>query len=569
MQRSWGQSRLVITYNGELYNFRELRGILEKAGECFDTHSDTEVVLAAYRRWGPRAFEHFEAMFALGLYDEANRRLILARDRFGEKPLYYYADQHEVAFGSTLKSVCRVLGRTPEISLEALNLYLAFGYVPHPWSMLQGIRKLPQGAYLTVDLATMGTELTHYWRPDLLSPPPQFPGETAPTEEVDDELLQLIEQAVLRRTVSDVGYGIFLSGGLDSSIITAIAARHTPRLRTFSARFEGAPDGDLPNASLITRHFGTEHTDLTITAADLGGAEEALQSLDEPLGDSSIIPTYLISRQARSGLKVALGGDGGDELFGGYNLYAEALRDERILHLMPYPVRRLLSGAGHLLPRGIAGRRSLLRLGFRDLTGAVADRYVRMPAAERVRFAPVLSQLPPDQLSLPERLRCEGLREIDRDLIHALSLHDLQYYLPDDILTKVDRASMQVSLEVRAPFLDKALVEFVLTRYPSSLKVGASGRKIGLRRLSRRLLPAGVVFREKHGFGLPLHVWRRELTRLAEQALPQLDPALFDPDTAGRLAHAQRVNPGASHLVFQLMAFSVWHTGLRSGDWGS
>ncbi len=532
--------RSVLTYNGEIYNAAELRADLERAGRRFRGHSDTEVLVEACAEWGVGAtVERLIGMFAFALWDGRERRLSLVRDRLGIKPLYWGRQNGRLVFASELKAFEVLPGWQPELDRDALAAYFRFAYVPTPASIYRGIHKLAPGHVVTVD-AEGAARSVAFWSLDAAVER----GQAAPLEVSDgeacDALEELLGDAVGRRLVSDVPLGAFLSGGIDSSTIAAMMRiKSNAAVRTYSIGFEQAGYDEAPHARAVAASLGTEHTELYVSPSEaLGVIPELPQIYDEPFADSSQVPTYLLSKLTREHVTVALSGDGGDELFAGYTRH----RFARVLSRVPGGLGRAL-GCG----LGVAGPAVWDQL-FRVLP---ARKRPSLAGDKMQKVARMLGQgAEGAYLSLvsawdaPERL-VRGATEargavFDPTLGPALpdGLARMQYldtltYLPDDILTKVDRASMAVALEVRVPMIDHRLVEFSW-RLPSRFKLRRGQGKWLLRQVLYRHVPKRLVIRPKAGFAVPIGSWLRGPLKdwaedlLAEQRLGEgglLDPA--------------------------------------------
>lgn len=499
---------LQVVFNGEIYNFRELRAELETLGHEFRSTSDTEAIVHAVEQWGEGAVERLDGMFAFAAWDARRGRLLLARDRFGKKPLYYYEHGGSLLFASELGALLRHPGVPRAVDPQALARYLQYEYVPAPHCLPAGMRKLPAGQQLVWEGGRSRTQ--PYWRIRL-------GGLEAMAEaEAEAELERLLGRAVERRLVSDVPLGVFLSGGLDSSAVVAFMAERMPAkdIRTFSIGFAEAGFDESPYARAVARAFGTDHNERMLREADLlDVVPRALEALSEPMADSSIVPTYLLSAFTREHVTVALGGDGGDELFAGYDPFA-ALGPARLAALVPAPLRRALAGLVGLGPASEANMSLGFRLG-RFLRGMEFPKAVRNQVWLGAFTAPEQAWLLHPDLAgglagfdpLAEVAAAwEGAAPGD-DVARTIDFY-LRFYLAGHILPKVDAASMASSLEVRAPFLDTALAEFACA-LPSRLKVAGGVRKRVLRRMLARRLPPEILARGKKGFGIPLAKWLR------------------------------------------------------------
>ena len=534
--------RYVIAYNGEVYNFRELRATLESGGARFRGHSDTEVMLAAFEAWGlTEAVSRFVGMFAFALWDRNERRLHLVRDRMGIKPLYWGWSRGALLFGSELTALRRDPSCEARLDRAAVASFLRFSYVPAPYSIFEGFQKLEPGCVRSFDLsqAARGGEgrLVPYWslsdvvRDGLARP---FPDDEAGAV---DELERRLKESVALRMIADVPLGAFLSGGIDSSLVVALMrAQATGPVRTFTIGFEEKEYDEAPAARRIAAHLGTEHTEHVVTAAETLAAVPRIAAVfDEPFADSSQVPTLLVAELARRHVTVALSGDGGDELFAGYKRYAlfEDLR--RSLGRLPRPARKVLAATLSTVPVGAANRAlkfadpMLRRYGSGGAGGDKLHKLAELLALpdDRALYLNLLSHWKhPEDLVAGVSERPRWADRVDRtapftDDVHPLMLDDMLSYLPDDILVKLDRTTMSVGLEARVPILDHRVVELAW-RLPLSLKARRGGTKWALREVLYRHVPKELVDRPKMGFGLPIDVWLRgPLRPWAEELLSE------------------------------------------------
>lgn len=543
---------LCITYNGEIYNFLELREELMSRGHAFKSNCDTEVILSAYREWGVGCLERFNGMFAFGLYDARSRRLLLARDRAGEKPLFYSQADGTIIFASELKGLLADGSLDRRVDVEALDCFLAEGFVPGDRCILQGVRKLPAAHALLFDVERGEPTVWQYW---------QLPGLDVSTKtETEDDLLveleELLEKAIRRQMVSDVPLGILLSGGVDSSLVTALAARSNSSVKTFTVGFPGFQAHDeTEHARLIARHFDTDHMELPAERTTPEVLPILARQFDEPIIDSSMIATYLISRLVREHCTVALGGDGGDELFGGYSHYSRLLWMRRAFGWVPRPLRAPIGHMGEaLLPVGFKGRNWLQAL------AADGDRDVPLIASyfdRRTRRG--LLNTGENWVHVAEELRARRL-PAGGDLLRRSTVSDFEGYLPEDILVKTDRTSMLNSLEMRAPMLDVAVIEFAFGRVPSHLKATATARKVLLKKLVSKLLPANFDLTRKQGLNVPLSSWLESETWLAffREVLLDGGQGLFRHATIERLLRGQAWGCSNGERLFGLLMFELW-----------
>ena len=488
---------LCVVFNGEIYNFRELRRELEPLGHSFKTGTDTEVILRAYAEWGVRCLARLEGMFSLALYDEDGGHLLLARDRAGEKPLFYSLSGGQLRFSSELKGVLADPSFDREIDQTGLDCFLSFGYVPGTLSILKGANKVAPGTAVTFSMATGVLTSSQYWAL------PEYRADLGDLSEegLVAELEGLLEGAVRRQMVSDVPVGVLLSGGVDSSLVATMAARSTSRLRTFSVSFPGhAAHDESKHARLVADWLGTDHLELAAGSLSPDDLPLLAAQFDEPIADSSMLPTYVLSKAVRQHCTVALGGDGGDELFGGYETYRRLLHLAEAATFVPKGVRKVVAfGAREYLPTGFRGRN-----------------WLEAWAADLEQGLPLISTL----FNWKERYKLTGYRRADlavgirtarvpmaKGIVERATRMDFANYLPEDILVKVDRASMLASLEVRSPFLDRRVVEFAFSKVPLSMKVNSRERKILLKKLAGRLLPPQFNASRKQGFSIPLATW--------------------------------------------------------------
>jgi asparagine synthase (glutamine-hydrolysing) len=545
---------LCVVFNGEIYNYVDLRDELTKTGHLFRSDSDTEVLLAAYREWGSDCLLRLNGMFSFALYDARRDCVLMARDRAGEKPLFYSLSNGELRFASELKALMADRSIARRIDPEALDCYLAMGYVPGERCILQGFRKLPAAHALKFDLQTAACRLWPYWQL------PQL-GCSAVENQVQeagllDELDALLEDAVRRQLVADVPVGVLLSGGIDSSLITAMAARDGKSVKTFTIRFPGFGGYDeSKHARLIAQHFGTVHVELDASTATVDLLPILARQFDEPIADSSVFPTFLVSRLARQYCKVALGGEGGDELFGGYLHYGRQLQMQRSLQGLPRTLRQYLAKAAETaLPAGFKGRNWLQQAGFDfdsslPWIGSYFDRPLRRKLMAQVGAWPLAA----------EAIRAQSISS-EVDLLQRSTRYDFKSYLAEDILVKVDRASMLNSLEVRAPMLDYRLIEFAFGRIPSSLKVTASDRKVALKKLAARVLPPEFNRHRKQGFSIPLASWLQTpaWSGFFREVLLESNSGLICKKTIVDLLEGQAKGRSNSERLFALVMLELW-----------
>jgi len=512
----------AIAFNGEVYNYRALRADLEAVGHRFRTASDTEVILVAYLRWGEACLQRLNGMFALAIFDgrpaAGGATLFLARDRAGKKPLYYRHHATQFEFASELKALA---GQT-KLDARALNFYLALGYVPGELCLAQGVRKLPPGCAARFHIAAGRLDVWRYWR---LPDPSRQRGVSG--DELADHAERLFNDAVGLRLISDVPLGVLLSGGLDSSLVmAAAAARSTRPVKAFTVSFPGTRVDEAEHAAKAARHFDAEHHVLRVERPSLRTLDEFAPLVDEPIADSSLLPAFMVSRLTRRHVTVALGGDGGDEVFGGYTDYPVALSDARRLRWVPRPALATLARIATLLPAGVRGRNRLASWRHGPLQQMIWGRpYFDITLRRRV-LRRDFRQAGDFTVDEPE-LSLLTLFRTGHDGLDSMMRTHFGSILPDDFLVKIDRASMAVGLEMRAPFLDHRLVEFAYREIPSEWKVHAGQTRRIERLLARRMLPAGLDFNRKQGFSIPLDEWlRAEACAHVRETMPFLPEAI-------------------------------------------
>jgi asparagine synthase (glutamine-hydrolysing) len=493
----------VIVYNGEVFNFVELRQELEREGAVFHTHCDTEVILQAFLHWGDASFSRLRGMFAIAIWVQSQRRLVLARDRMGIKPLYYYQQDGEVYFGSELKCIFAHPDVPRRICLDGLNCYLSLNYVPAPYTLVEGIVKLHPGHMLEWTDGVCATR-------SYLQPTPKQAAPTsidAACEELDD----LMQKSVKEELVSDVPLGVWLSGGLDSSTVLHYAAAASPnRIHTFGVTFKGRTFDESRYIREVSQHFGTDHTEFDLnTDAELADAiQQIAYYSDEPSADAGAVPLWFLAKMTARDVTVILTGEGGDELFAGYLTY-RANRYSDIARRLPSPLLKAGLTAANLLPV------SDDKISFEYKVKRFLQGSLMQPGKAHLFWNGTFSDDEKEQLF--RYADGSPLAEVLRDLRPGSDLgrfleFDQRYYLADDILYKVDRISMAHSLEVRPPFLDDRIVDFA-NRLPDDFKLRGSESKYVLRRLMEKKLPHSVLHRPKIGFDIPIHEWFRGVLR--------------------------------------------------------
>jgi asparagine synthase (glutamine-hydrolysing) len=557
---------VVVMMNGELYNYREVRADLEKRGHKFVTQTDTEIVPHLYQEYGDDFVDHINGMFAISLWDSRRKRLILARDRYGEKPLYYGVFNGSLIYASEPKALLAHPSIPADLDMDALRQYLSFDYIPAPRSIYKGINKLPAAHLMVIENGDI--KIRRYWNLSWKKAEQNTNGDGITHKAA--ELRDLLSDAVRMRLVSDVPLGVLLSGGVDSSTVAAFAARHsTETVKTFSIGFAEDSFDETRYARKVAAHLSTDHYEEMLSAEKAGDLISEIGSwLDEPLSDGSLIPTYLLARFVRKHVTVALGGDGGDEIFAGYPMYfghkvagaygsiPQVLRS-RVIE----PVIRRLPVSTKNLSFDYKAKRFIKSAGYDAVTrhhswfGSFAADEQRSLLTQQV-----LSKSTGDIYAGPRDLLdiCDAREEIEK-----MQYLDMNYYMAEDILTKVDRASMAVSLETRAPFLDPRIGEFAAA-LPLEYKLKGNKGKYILKRAVEGLLPRSILTRSKKGFGIPVAAWLKgRLNPLMHDLLSPArlhDQGLFETDYVQKLV-SEHENGVASHhkQLWTLLVFQLWY----------
>jgi asparagine synthase (glutamine-hydrolysing) len=550
-----------VVYNGEIYNFQQVRAELLQRGHIFKTQTDTEIIVHAYEEYGDECVRRFNGMFALAVWDSRRCRLLLARDHLGIKPMYYWAGRDKLVFGSELKALVIHPDVPRDINLTAVDLFLSLEYIPSPLTIYRDIFKLPAGHTLVMEDGEL--KLSQFW-----DVPRQPIGETE--DECAETLAGLIKDAVEMRMISDVPLGAFLSGGIDSSAVVGYMSQASSKpVQTFSIGFEDDTYNELPYAAAVARHFHTDHHFEVLNPDIASLAEQLVQQHDEPFADTSIFPTYLVSKLARQHVKVALSGDGGDELFAGYDTYLAEQMNFYYRKLPGVMRRNVMPAFANMLPPQPA-KKGMVNKVKRMIEGGALD-----PALQHTRWMIFMDEREKNRLyesGLVEAMQDgstagffgEHFHKAESfDLLAQQQYVDMKTYLPDDILTKVDRMSMAVSLEARVPLLDPRIAEFGLN-LPPHMKLNGSRTKIILRKALRRLVPDLVLEKPKQGFSIPMKHWLGSSLKPMMQDLLSNDSVrqrgYFKPETvsAWMREHLEgRVNH--SHRLWSLMALELWH----------
>ena len=550
-----------VVFNGEIYNYRELRPNLEARGHRFATNSDTETIVHLYEEYGPDFVHHLRGMFAIALWDKARETLVLVRDRLGIKPLYYAALSDRLVFGSELKALLAD-GVSREIDRQALNDYLAYNYVPGPRTIFSAVKKLQPGHRLIARRGHVTVE--SYWRPEPAAESTR--GRTEPVAYYVERLTELLKESVRYRLIADVPLGVFLSGGLDSSTIVAIMREvSSDPIKTFSIGFESQSFNELPYARLVARHFETEHHELVVRPDAIDLVPKLVHFFDEPFADSSAIPSYYLAELARQHVTVALGGDGGDEVFAGYETYAA------------YKMASYYRGLSPRLTGMIPSLVARLPVSHKKISfDYKAKRFVQsaLLPPERAHYAwkEIFSAEMKDDLYAGGYADLEDPYEAfarqfadcqDAPMLSRLQYVDQRVYLPDDILVKVDRTSMAHSLEARVPLIDHKLVEFAAT-IPPELQLRGLRKKYLLKRAMAHRLPGQILNRKKGGFNVPVAAWfRHDLHDYVRDVLSEKrlrEQGFFSPTYVHQMIrdHAD-LKADYSRNLWGLLIFALWH----------
>jgi asparagine synthase (glutamine-hydrolysing) len=548
-----------IVFNGEIYNFRELKAELEALGHQFKTNSDTETILHAYEEYGTNCLEHLRGMFAFAIWDKTDESLFIARDRVGKKPLFYTQTKHgEFVFGSELKSLLQHGDVSREVDLPALDSYLTFGYVPEEFCIFKEVTKLQPGHFLIYKNGEVKTE--KYWDFNYAKPT-----ETKTEAEYIEELRWRIKDAVNVRLISEVPLGAFLSGGVDSSSVVAMMSQilETP-VKTFSIGFNEDSFNELKFARMAAKHFNTEHHEFIVTPDLVEIIDDLVWHFDEPFADPSSLPTYMVSKMAREFVTVALSGDGGDEVFAGYTRYVRDKKRKGFAKLPKAIRQNFLQKIAESLPNGAFGKNFLYNTSLDSI-----DRYIDSIShfnklrRKSLYSGEFLAKLGSDFGSGEDVFHEYATSVSTGNDVDNLLYLDSKTYLPGDILTKVDRMSMATSLEARVPLLDHKLIEFV-TQMPSSFKLKGLETKHIFKKAMEGIVPKEILYREKQGFGVPINEWIN--VQLKERILETLndkrtlergyfDPkyiqSLLDEHASGRRDH--------SHSLWLLLMLELWH----------
>ncbi len=549
----------LIVFNGEIYNYRELKKDLESRGFKFRTNSDTETIIHAYDAFGADCVKRLDGMFAFAIWDIAEQRLFMARDRVGKKPLFYTVTSNgEFVFGSELKVLLEHGGVAREIDHGAMDSYLTFGYVPEELCIFKGVHKLEPGHFLTFHNGEVRTE--RYWDFDYAAE--QL---TSTEGEIAGELLDKLRDAVTARLISEVPLGAFLSGGVDSSAVVGLMSQVMDQpVKTFSIGFNEDSFDELKYARLAARHFKTDHHEFILTPDFVDVIDDLVWHFDEPFADSSALPTYMVSKLAREHVTVVLSGDGGDELFAGYTRYVTD-RDRSGLERLPHGIRRnLIRPLSEAMPHGARGKNFLFNISL-DAAGRYIDSISHFNGPrKRKLYSDEMTTRMNGTFARGEKLYREIASSIESDdQTEKLLYLDSKTYLPSDILTKVDRMSMASSLEARSPLLDHHLIDYV-TRIPMSMKLKGGETKYIFKKAISGFVPQEILRREKQGFGVPIGDWinlqlrDRIIGDLSDQR--SISRGYFDPKYVNLLVDEHsRGRRDHSHVLWTLWMLELWH----------
>ena len=544
-----------IVFNGEIYNFRELRLELEGAGHRFYTSTDTEVIVHAYEQWGKGAISRLRGMFGLAIWDTRSRTLLVARDRVGIKPLYYATTQGRLYFGSELKSLLEAPDLPRDLDAAALDHYLSFLYTPRDGSIFKSVRKLPPGHLMTWTGGRL--EIEQYWQ---MPATETFAGSE---EEAVHQLRAVLSDAVRSHMISDVPLGAFLSGGVDSSLVVGLMSElSSARVKTFSIGFDEPAFDELEHARRVADHFGTDHHEFVVQPDGVSILDRLIAHFDEPFADSSAIPTWYVSEMARRHVTVVLSGDGGDELFGGYDRYLPHPRVAAFDRFSPRVLRRLAAFAADRLPHGARGKNFLRHVG-RNEQGRYLDAIRFFGADEKPALLTPELRRAIDGPDAETRMARHFARLAPLPWPSQMMRFDAETYLPEDILTKVDRMSMAHSIESRVPLLDNDVIAFAAS-LPAAMKIKNGRRKHVLKEVAATLLPRDIIDRKKQGFGVPLGAWfRGHLRELFADTLlspTAMQRGYFQPAFVNRIV-TEHLKGTRDHTLrlWQLLVFERWN----------
>lgn len=557
------KAHLTIVYNGEVYNYQEIKKELESLGHQFESNSDTEVILSAFIEWDTEAVHKFNGMFAFVIYDSQRDRILVYRDRTGVKPVYYYFKNNLFLFASELKAFHSIPAFEKELDMEALGLFFQYGYVPTPHCIFKHCKKLEGGHFLHLDIKSMYLEKRKYWSVyDFIKPQEKILDEVSILEDLEG----LMKRAFEYRMVADVPVGVFLSGGYDSSLVTAMLQKsRTQKLKTFTIGFEREKYNEAPHAAKVAEYLGTDHTEYICTEIETKEIIEKLPFIyDEPFGDSSAIPTYLVSKITSQSVKVALSADGGDELFVGYNRYRNAIKVAQNLKTKP---KRLLQLAGKASEYAWNVGHSLIKDPLTAQKIYKLSKILQQPSPYKVSYYQTLAMVQPElkKLFRNQSFAAKHNGKTTNGNLNTILAYEYERYLQDDIMVKVDRAGMACSLEGREPLLDYQLTEYVMG-LPFNVKCPNGQLKYLLKKITHKYLPEDLMNRPKQGFGIPILSWLQNDMRFLIDQFLDLDfidrQGIFNPDF---IKHKKQLfqaskHPGQHNFIWLMLIFQLWYT---------
>ncbi|MEZ5306511.1 MAG: asparagine synthase (glutamine-hydrolyzing) [Pyrinomonadaceae bacterium] len=549
-----------IVFNGEIYNFRELKAELESLGYRFKTNSDTETIIHAYDEFGPKCLEKLRGMFAFAIWDKTDQSLFVARDRVGKKPLFYsLAPNGDFVFGSEMKCLLEQGSVEKSISHRALNGYLTFGYVPEEFCIFERVQKLPPGHYL--EFRDGAVSVSEYWNFVY-----ENPDEETSEGEIVGDLRELLHEAVEARLISEVPLGAFLSGGVDSSAVVGLMSRILGKpVKTFSIGFEEDTFNELKYARIAAKHFNTEHHEFIVTPDLVETVNDLVWHLDEPFSDPSLMPTYMVSKMARDHVTVVLSGDGGDELFAGYTRYKRHMESSKIGALPASLRQKLMRPLSKALPGGAPGKNFLYNASLDGVSRYIDSISQFNVPKKNALYSENFKKLIGESLDGPERLYLEIANGVGSGSeLSAIQYLDCKTYLPSDILTKVDRMSMAASLEARVPLLDQKLIDFVTRRIPSKMKLKNGETKHIFKKAVEEIVPHDILYREKKGFGVPIGDWiNNKLRKTIINTLLEnktMERGYFERSfLENMIAEHSKGRRDHSHPLWMLWVFELWN----------
>ena len=535
-------SRYIIVFNGEIYNFKIIKQKLLKFGFTFNSDSDTEVVLKSFLHYGISFLEHLEGMFAIAIYDSVKEELVLARDRIGEKPLYYWENSDGISFSSQLNQLFLNDKLDRNLDYESLQDYLSYGYVRENRTLVNNVKKLMPAHYLIYSIKKKSLTINKYWAI------PAYQRNSFGKKELVQKFDGLMKQSVKNQLISDVPVGVLLSGGVDSSLVTAYASEiSNEKIKTFHISLEGhSKINESKYAKSVANYFDTSHVELSGNEIEYNLLDTITEFTDEPLSDSSLLPSFLVSELTSNHLKVVLGGDGGDELFGGYKKYERTINlNKRITEYIPNSIRSATANISKYLATGLKGRHFLM-----GLSGGIREQFVYNTLFDNYSISKILKN--------KTILKNEFLFSTTDDLLYDITKIDMLNYLPNDILFKVDRSSMAYSLETRAPFLDKSIVEFAFKDVNSEFKIGDNNLKLLPKLLLNEKIKEDINFDRKQGFSIPLDDWFR--TKWYDNLLTDINnfEELINKDFALKLLIGLKKGRSNSEKLFSLVMLDKW-----------